>query len=230
MDDASIGKPRSNIDLVVGLFALFSDNLNVLRNWGLYLFAQDFNGEPELRNKIGTIWLTSLLDSLEGELRSLDKYRQQATERDLPHLLQVCDQASLFMECIKEILGRYSRTEQLFLNDMRDQLVHSWIARRHSDEFPIKYFDGKSIAKERITWAEHGEIMRSFYLTNVLDQTLLELLGRARDLRLRYWHVVDELLRISKLEGLQDEMLSGRPFRIDALTRPITGPVAFSFG
>jgi len=222
--------PRPNIDLVVGLYSLFSDNLILVKNWGLYLFSPEFKSEPELRNKIGAIWITSLLDSLEGELRSLDWHRQEANNRCLPHLLQVCDQVALFMDCIKEILGLYSREEQHYLNDMRDQLVHSWLARRHTPEFYIKYFDGSSIVKERIVQAEHAKIIRAILGVNGPDRALFELLLRARDFRLRYWHVIDELLRVPKLDRLQDEMLSGRSFQIDALTRPITGPVAMTFG
>ncbi|MGP1666366.1 MAG: hypothetical protein ACTS5I_10765, partial [Rhodanobacter sp.] len=89
--------PRPNVDLVVGLFSLFADNLGSVRNWGFYLFSSEFDDELALRNRIGVIWLTSLLDSLEGELRSLENYRQMAIDRKLPHLLEVCDQASLFM-------------------------------------------------------------------------------------------------------------------------------------
>ncbi len=221
--------PRPNIDLVAGLFSLFSDNLSIVRNWGFYLFHPDFDDELALRNRIGVIWLTSLLDSLEGELRSLETYRQMANDRGLPHLLEVCDQASLFMECVKEILRRYSRGQQIFLADMRDQLVHSWLARRHAAQFHIKYFDGQSIVKERLTPAEHANIIRPFYYAGILDETLYALVERFRDLRLRYWHVIDELASAPELDQIQDEMLGGKIFRIDALTRPIIGPVAFRF-
>jgi hypothetical protein len=230
MSDSPTPAPRPNIDLVTGLFTLFSDNLGIVRNWGFYLFSSEFDDEPALRNRIGVVWLTSLLDSLEGELRSLETYRRMANERGLPHLLEVCDQASLFMDCVKDISRRYSREEQIFLADMRDQLVHSWLARRHSPQFHIKYFDGDVIVKERLTPSEHADIVPPFYFADVLDVTLSALLERFRDLRLRYWHVIDELARTPDLERAQDEMLSGRPFRVDALTRNISGPVAFRFG
>lgn len=223
-------QPRPNIDIVVGLFSLFSDNLGIVRNWGFYLFSPEFDTEVALRNRIGVIWLTSLLDSLEGELRSIEKYRQLAEERKLPHLLEVCDQATLFMNCVKEISTRYSREEQIFLADMRDQLVHSWLGRRHTTSFPIKFFDGQKITVNHLTPAEHAEITRSHYFSGNLDDTLHRLLDRFRDMRLRYWHVIDELTRTPNLDRVQDLMLEGKPFRIDSLTRPITEPVVFRFG
>ncbi len=230
MSSNATAAPRPNVDLVVGLFSLFSDNLGIVRNWGFYLFSPEFDDEVALRNRIGVVWLTSLLDSLEGELRSLETYRQMANDRGLPYLLEVCDQASLFMECVKEMSRRYSREEQIFLADMRDQLVHSWLARRHATQFQIKYFDGQSIVKERVTPTEHANIIRPFYYAGILDETLYTLVERFRDLRLRYWHVIDELARTPELDRAQDEMLGGKSFRIDALTRPISGPVAFQFG
>ncbi len=219
-----------NIDLVRGLFCLFSDNLINQNNWGFYLFSPEFDDERGLQNRIGTIWLVSLLDSLEGELRYLADYRQKATERNLPHLVEVCDQASLFMDCIKEILRQYTRPEQILLNDFRDQLVHSWLARRLStSKFSIKYFDGTKIVKESMTVVEHSNIIRHYYLDNVLDDILQELMGRFKNLNLRYWHVIADLKSVPDITYLQQEMLSGKSFRIDALTRPIDGPVVITF-
>ena len=221
--------PRPNVDLVGGLFGLFADNLNCVRNWGLYLFSPEFDDELELRNRLGAIWITSLLDSLEGERRSLDSYRREAQVRGLPHLLEVCDQVALFIECVKDVLRLYSRSEQIFLNDFRDQIVHSWLARRHVPRFRIKYFDGSTTVQEQLTPAEHANIVRPLYAAGVLDQTIYVLLERFRDLRLRYWHVIDELARNPRLEELQEVMLAGRSFRIEALARNITEPVAFIF-
>ncbi|MGP1666367.1 MAG: hypothetical protein ACTS5I_10770, partial [Rhodanobacter sp.] len=63
---------------------------------------------------------------------------------------------------------------------MRDQLVHSWLARRHAPQFHIKYFDGKSIVKERVTPPEHAAIVRPFYSAGILDETLYRLVDRFR--------------------------------------------------
>ncbi|MDT8342735.1 MAG: hypothetical protein RQ751_14590, partial [Longimicrobiales bacterium] len=94
-----------HIDLINGVYCLMLDNLNCIRSWGLFLLSPEFDDEPELRNRISAIWLCSLLDSLEGELRALDGHKEKAEELGLAHITAACDEVGLFTQCVKEILA-----------------------------------------------------------------------------------------------------------------------------
>lgn len=93
-----------NADLINAIYCLFSDNITCINTWSFYLFSSEFDKEPELRNKIGVIWVVSLLDSLEGERRALEDYETEAIRRGLPHLVDVCKQASRFFRIVEEVL------------------------------------------------------------------------------------------------------------------------------
>lgn len=218
-----------NRDLYNGLFAIFSDNLNCIKGWGFYMFSPEFDNEQELRTRVGVIWLCSLLDSVEGERRSLASYRKKATERGLNSLLPFCDQAERFVKTVEEILSRYSRDEQLFISDFRDQVVHSWLGRRHMDRFRVRHFDGKTIVREELELMAHADIVRPFYEKGIYDLDLPGLLSRFRDLNLRYWHVVIQMNAPGVLQQLQDALMNGKEFRIKALYDHIDGPAKFTF-
>lgn len=205
-----------NLDLVNGLLTLFSDNVNCITNWGFYLLDPQFANEPELRNKVGTIWLISLLDSIEGETRAAALYRSAANEQGLAHLVSVADQLDRFFACIREVLCLFSREEQIFLRDFRDQLVHSWLARRHAPSTAVKIFLNGELKVERIDRSAFGTLVRPFYEAASLDQTIGALLVRALNQERPYWRAVHELRVAMPL--LQDAMLLGRNYEIRALS------------
>jgi hypothetical protein len=211
-----------HIQLINGIFTLLSDNVNCIGNWGFYLFDPAFEAERELRNKVGAIWLTSMLDSLEAEVRSAETYQKQADEHGLHHLSNVLEQVRTFFRYIREILALYSREEQLFIRDFRDQIVHSWLARRHVDAFRVKYFSAGEFRQERISSEDFNALLRPFYASGPLDRTLATLLGRGLDQGLPYWKAVHELR--AKLPMLQDAMILGRMFVLSSLVADQTKP------
>ena len=65
-------------------------NLSPAETWGFYLFDKAFDGEPELRYKIGVVWLYALMDLVEAQQRVLPnvarKPRRTAFQRWLTTL------------------------------------------------------------------------------------------------------------------------------------------------
>lgn len=217
------------IDLINGIQCLLADNLNCNRSWGFFLFSPEFDGEPELRNRIGAIWLCSLLDSVEGEARVLESYQQRAASLGMGHLVSACDEVALFIDSVEELLARYSRDEQIFLADYRDQCVHSWLGRRHNLESTFKYYDGQAHARVKLTKTEHAMIVLPYYEAGVLSKVLYDLVQKFRDLRMRYWHATIEMIKDDKLGRWYAELLSGRFFEFDALHTDVSGDAQFVF-
>ena len=50
--------------------------------WSRIILADEFDHEPELRNRVCTIWLCAALDVVEGEARLLDVLETQDVVRD----------------------------------------------------------------------------------------------------------------------------------------------------
>ena len=158
--------PRTpEIQLINRLFALFKDNVACLEAWGIYLFSDEFDREPELRWRIGAIWLASLLDSIEGADRTIDQCEDAAVSLGLPHFPFYCEQARIFVGTIEQLLALYSREEQIFLRAMRDRLVHSWLSAPNNDVITAKWFDGeeKKLVCEPLSWDEYHGIVRPFF-------------------------------------------------------------------
>jgi hypothetical protein len=199
------------IQLINGIFCLFSDNITCVSTWGFYLFDAAFDAERELRNKIGLICVASLLDAIEGADRMLASYVERATELGLSHLAIFCAQADVFIGLIEGVASLYTREEQAFISSVRDQFVHSWLAKRHRDRISIKYFDGKKLTTEELPAAAYHALVRPFYespegfeasLTRLVDRFLRE----PKD----YWSAVATVK--AALPELQRAMLEGREF------------------
>lgn len=179
-----------------GLFALFSDNVICAKTWGIYFIDEKFDDEFALRNKLGILWLASLFDSLEGEMRVLGEYEQAATDLNQSVLIALCNKAREFLEGVKEVIGLYSREEQLFIRDLRDQWVHSWLARRHRELFDVKFYNGTSLVTERVTRDSYYSAIRPFFeAQDGIDAVLKTLVERATKGKLRYWNAIELLNR-----------------------------------
>lgn len=177
-----------------GIYSLFSDNIVCIQTWGIYLFDKKFNDEPELRNKVGVVWLSSLFDSLESEVSALEDYKRLAVSLNQSSLFDLCETASAFIDTIKELLSMYSREEQLFILDIRDQLVHSWLPKRHREKRIIKYFNGKEFKKEEVSKDKYDKDIRRFYKhPKGLDFCLQGIIIRFTSNKHKYWSAVKQL-------------------------------------
>lgn len=215
-----------NIDLINAIYCLLLDNLSCTRNWGFFMFSPEFDREIELRNRIATIWISALLDSIEGEQRSLQSYRDDAEARGLDVLLRACDDVEAFVDSVKEVLSRYTREEQFFLSNYRDICVHAWLARRHNPVSIYKHFDGTTLVREKLKTAEYDDIIRPFYTQGDFHGIVRELASRFRDLHLRYWHVIVELTHWEKLDAWYHALIAGEYLPLTTLRGPISGPAA----
>src|SRR3989442_3849848 len=91
-----------HIHLLNSIFMLLADHVTCARAWAFYLFSPEFDDEPELRNRLGCIWLYSLLDSLEAEESVLPGYELQCRQQGLSHLLRMCERVRAFLVPVKE--------------------------------------------------------------------------------------------------------------------------------
>ena len=183
------------------IITLVIDGKILAENWGVYLTHTDLDTEPELRNKIAAIWISGLLDSLDAQKRVLDKYEEEAKSKNYKNMVIWCQRAREFYGYTKEILAIFTKEEQLFIQDLRDQLVHGWLHKKHNDEFNVKYCDGDSIVVEKISNEEYHALVRDFYFSG-LDKTMAGIVKRFCDYELNYWKAISMLTS----DGYYDEV------------------------
>lgn len=191
-------------------------HVTCMNNWGFYLFNSEFDNEPELRNKIGTIWLCSLLDTLEAQHRFLPEIEKEALANGWPILAYNARRLTGIGTVTSELLGTLSREEQIFLGDFRNQLVHSYLAGRHKKFITVKHCKKGLLISERLVDTEYQALIRSFHEpTRPMDQIVNPMIAKVidRDKPHRYWGALGVLQRNS--EAIYLALREGRP--IDTL-------------
>ena len=175
------------------LYEIIVGNLTILECWGFYLFSPDFDKEIELRNKLGVIFICSLLDTLEAEMRFLPEIEKEASELGFSSLEHNAKQLQNFCVIVGELLQHYTREEQIFMNDIRNQWVHSYFVNRHRESLNVKYVINGKIVKENIPQMDYAALLRIFYENGKsLDETLQILTERTLKKKLRYLEAISK--------------------------------------
>lgn len=169
------------------IFELVAGANQVASNWGIYLLHKDFDGEPELRNKLGVIWFCSLLDSVGALDNSLPHEIRLAKKHGWTMLLRNIEEVSKLIEFSKSLLSTYSRNEQIAIRDLRDQWVHGYISRRNQEASHVTYFANGKLVKERISRDEYSAIIRGWVTGKSLDEHLTSVLAAALNPENEYW-------------------------------------------
>lgn len=167
--------------------SLVLDSYETINQWDFYLFNEKFDGEPELRGKISTILFSAFYDNLDAKRRVLQEYREAASSQQLEKLQGVCDYADECFEMVTDILGSFSREEQIFLQEYRDICVHNWLHRRQQGRVWVKYVANAQLIREEISGEELLAIVRSF-AEKGHHQEIEQIRRRLTPLLVPYWH------------------------------------------
>lgn len=182
---------NDHLRLVNRLMEVVISNLSAIEAWGFYLTSDEFIKEQELRNRLGLIWVCSLFDSLEAEAKFLPAIAREGKEKGFPDIEHNAIQLSNFCILVGEVLGLYSKNEQLFLVDLRNQWVHTYLTNRHREIVSVKFYEAGKIRQEKMSWEDYHAAIRPFFENGKsLDETLAPLIARALNVNLRYWHAV----------------------------------------
>jgi|SRR5690554_1581864 len=187
-----------HLNLANRLHEVVIGNLTCVNTWGVYLLDADFDGEPELRNKVGVIWFCALLDTLEAESRFIPDAIREAEKNGWDSLVHNGKQLQQLCKLTSELLNVFTRDEQIFLVDLRNQWTHGYLANRHRDRVVVKYAENGAIKSEQIPHSEYIEITRVFFEKGKLDATLKPIVDRALDKKHRYWTAVGVLKKFEK--------------------------------
>lgn len=178
--DAKLSLTNKIYEVVFGNYICF-------KNWSVYLFDDDFKKEKELRNKIGVIWLCSLFDTAAAGAKDLPKYIIQAESKGWNVLAENTRQISKLCTMSTELLEKLTKEEQVFITDMRNQLVHGAFNNRHNDKVSVKYFISGEFKTEKISREDYAAIIRSFHDRGDLDGVLGGIIDRFLNLSETYY-------------------------------------------
>ncbi len=187
-------------------------NLTAIECWAFYLTDPEFDDELELRNKLGTIWISSLIDTLEAESRFLPEAAKEAQEKGFESLAHNARQLQNFCVIVGEVLDLYSREEQIVLTDLRNQWVHTYFANRHREHIAVKYAVKGRIISERLSQRQYFEATDEVFRRGGLHQVLAPLVARALDKKLRYWPVLGIMQK--DREKLYKALREGKKFEM----------------
>lgn len=194
--------------IISKIFAVFSDSVNVYKNWGFYLFDKHFDKEQELRNRIGIIIIASLFDVLDIE-NKIPSYQKDAQDLNLIHLNRYCLQIIEYIEAIKEFLAQYSKEEQILIINLRNQYVHSYLSGRHSSAtIKVKYVEDGILRQENISIDEYHRIIESCLAYKNLDVLQKYFLDIWLDIGRKYSSITAEF--IQNIELISDSIYNGR--------------------
>jgi len=203
------------LNLANRLYEVLRGNLSTFECWGFYLLVSEFYCEPELRNKLGVIWFCSLMDSIEAQSRFLPQIAREAEEQGFDSLVENSKQLQNFCTLIAEFLSTFSREEQIALNNLRNQWVHSYFSMRHREEVPVKYCAKGELVTEKLTNAEYSDVIR--LLTDSgksLDETLSPIISRMLNLKKhRYWYALEAWQKDH--EAIYEAFRNGDTIKID---------------
>lgn len=153
-----------------------------------------------------------MLDTLEAQYRFLPEVAKEAEEKKFKSLVHNSQELQKLCSLAGDLLGLYTREEQLFLINLRNQFVHSYFANRHRDIVNVKYALEGKIVVEHIPRSEYHAIIRLFMTKDTIDNTLQPLISRALNPALRYWTAMGDLQ--TRKEDLYNCLHSGKTIEI----------------
>lgn len=121
--------------------------------------------EPENHLKIltGTIWFCSLYDSIDARDRVLSEYMVIAEANKYKNILKWCDVADELFSSISQLLSSFTKGEQVYIQAVRDTLVHGWLHKRNCNEFYIHYVEKNAYIKQRVSKEAYTKITLPYY-------------------------------------------------------------------
>jgi hypothetical protein len=97
---------------------------NISANWILPQIDSRFDEEPELRNKLFTIYIYGLLDACHGTDSRIVDIKRRATKLNAKGALHYLNVLRTYVDSILDICGIFSRGEMLVIGELRTQNVH----------------------------------------------------------------------------------------------------------
>ncbi|WP_018128619.1 hypothetical protein [Balneola vulgaris] len=98
-----------HLNLANRLYEVFRGNITCINTWGVYLFNSDFDNEPELRNKVGIIWICALFDTLEADNKFIPQIIKEAKQEGFESLVHNGIQLQNLCKLTGELLDSFTK-------------------------------------------------------------------------------------------------------------------------
>lgn len=174
--------------------------------WGAYFQDKKFDDEPELRNKLFVVWFGCLIDTVEAGQRFLPQIISEANQHNFSAIAFNAKELIKFSVITARFMKKFSREDQIFLANLRNQYVHGYYSNRHRDSVSIKWCDGDKVVTEKIQLTPFHNLITSFYGplgTIPLDDILGPFRERAMSESDPYWTAIQIFLQ-NKHQFVQD--------------------------
>ena len=182
---------------------------SLVDTWGPICFGRRYDDHHSLRNKIFVIWFNAFIDTAEASQRYLPELVARAKAIGAENLVLNIGVIDGFCKLAIDVLEQYSREEQIFLCDIRNQIVHGYFSNRHREKITVKFSQYGQVVKERLGIEEYNAARFAIPTLN-LDDQIVHLMPRFFEGIPDFWKALSQL-RSNKLYGEMSEGLLIKP-------------------
>lgn len=184
---------REEINLINKVLFFFHRPYICTNNWVDYVFSEKYEKDRPLRTKSAILILTSLLDVVSSHDKKIEDLKNEAVSFNYGYLVRYCEQATEFKSSILELFRLYTKEEQVFLQDYRNQLVHGYLNGQNEKIIKIKYVsDTGTIEVKNICAVEYNKLINNIHDRGLFGDVSLELIGRFINKDLKFWKIWQE--------------------------------------
>lgn len=145
-------------DLTNRVCALISAALSPSRIWLPYLVDPVLDCEPELRNKILCLYVTSIIDATseyETRLHGISITSAKQTNATAQHYVYLL---TFFLESMIDVVSVFARDEMIFISELRHQYVHGRWDEINKQSRLVRFVANGRVIKSKLDadeyWAE----------------------------------------------------------------------------
>lgn len=188
---------RQEIDLINKICLFFHRPYICTNNWEEYIFSETYEKDRPLKTKSAILILTSLLDVISSHNKKVKALKSEAVRLNYNYLVRYCEQATEFKNSILEIFWLYTKEEQIFMQDYRNQIVHGYLNGQNEKRFRVSFVSNNgNVEVNTISANEYREIISEVHNRGLFGDIALELVNRFANKDLQYWKIWSEYSNI----------------------------------
>ena len=156
--------------------------------WTPYLYADELNEEPELRNKVFAILIPALLDAIEEYESRFNGLKTDCQKLGLqigPYYLSIIEG---MLKLLAELLSLFNQSELWFISHFRHQILHGHLSEAHKEHQIVRSIRNGRVIREKLGREDRVQLSQP-YRDHTVDETLERLRDRFVNTPTYYWYV-----------------------------------------
>jgi hypothetical protein len=202
-------------DLANRIYSIVTAPSSLSATWVFYLISEDFDEEPELRNKIFVIYVLGLTDSCWEYREKINNMRINAGKIKSKCGKHYLNCIIYYFDAILDLLSIFNLEEMIFLSELRHQYVHGHWSEIHKESRRVRYVKNGLMVAEKISSDMYWKFFRDLGGgddTMNIDNSIEKLREKFSVYKTLFWSI-DAVFRTSPfIKLMQEDILNnGEP-------------------